>query len=104
MGFFDDICNREWCDELECACGTNVVLFTADGFTFFGLLDRFDDGIVTLVPAGCASNVVVITPGGDILLEDLSYIDLCIIVALSKNAVKNPFECLLNAAATATTA
>ena len=98
MGFFDDICNREWCDELECTCGTNVVLFTADGFAFFGLLDRFDDGIVTLVPAGCESNVFVITPGGDVFLEDLSYIDICTIVALSKNAVKNPFDCLLKKA------
>lgn len=95
MGFFDDICNREWCEELECTCGTNVVLFTADGFTFFGLLDRFDDGIVTLVPAGSERNVFVITPGGDVFLEDLSYIDICSIVALSKNAVNNPFECLL---------
>ena len=100
MGFFDDICNREWCEELECACGTNVVLFTADGFAFFGLLDRFEDGVVTLVPASCESNVFVVTPGGEVLLEDLTFIDICIIVALSKNAVKNPFECLLNSPTT----
>jgi len=95
MAFFDDICNKEWCDELDCACGTNVVLFTADGFAFFGLLDRVEDCIVTLVPAADQSEVVVVTPGGDVVLEDLSFIDLCIIVALSKNAVKNPFDCLV---------
>ncbi|MDU4961424.1 MAG: hypothetical protein E6X17_12310 [Sporomusaceae bacterium] len=98
MGFYDDICNREWCEELECACGTNVVLFTADGFAFFGLLDRFEDGIVTLVPAGSETSVVVVTPGGDILTEDLSYIDVCSIVALSKNVITNPFVVLLTAA------
>lgn len=102
MGFYDDICNREWCDELECACGTNVVLFTADGFTFFGLLDRFEDGIVTLVPAGSESSVVIVTPGGDILSEDLCYIDVCTIVALSKNATDNPFDALLKSDACTT--
>lgn len=95
MGFFDDLCNREWCEELECACGTNVVLFTADGFAFFGLLDRFEDGIVTLVPAADENVVIVVTPGGDVLVEELTFIDICIIVALSKNAVKNPFKCLV---------
>lgn len=95
MGFFEDLCNREWCCELECACGTNVVLFTADGFAFFGLLETFEDGIVTLVPAACEDVVIVVTPGGDVLQEELSYIDICIIVALSKNATKNPFDCLV---------
>lgn len=95
MGFFEDLCNREWCDELVCACGTNVVLFTADGFAFFGLLDRFEDGIATLVPAGCAREVFVVTPGGEVFLEDLSFIDLCTVVALSKNVIENPFNCLL---------
>jgi len=97
MGFFDDLCNREWCCELECACGVNVVLLTATGFAFFGLLDRFEDGIVTLVPAANESEVFVVTPGGEVLLEDLSYIDLCEVVAVSKNAVKNPFRCLIDA-------
>jgi hypothetical protein len=100
MGFFDDICNREWCEELECACGTNIVLFTADGFTFFGLLDRFDDGIVTLVPAGGERNVIIVSPGGDILKEDLSFIDICTIVALSKNVTENPFESFVKCATT----
>ena len=96
MAFFDGLCNREWCEELECACGVNIVLFTADSFSFFGLLDRFEDGTVTLVPAGGESEVFVVTPGGDVVLEDISYIDICTIVALSKNVVRNPFECLLH--------
>jgi len=92
MGFFDDICNRHWCEELECSCGTNVVLFTADGFAFFGLLDRVEDGIVILLPAAGENEVFVLTPGGDVVTEELSYIELCTIVALSKNVVGNPFE------------
>jgi len=92
MGFFDDICNRHWCEELECSCGTNVVLFTADGFAFFGLLDRVEDGIVILLPPACEHEVFVLTPGGDVVSEELSYIDVCSIVALSKNVCENPFE------------
>lgn len=92
MGFFDDICNRHWCEELECSCGTNVVLFTADGFAFFGLLDRIEDGIVILLPAAGENEVFVLTPGGAVVREELSFIDLCSIVAVSKNVVRNPFE------------
>lgn len=92
MGFFDDICNRHWCEELECACGSNVVIFTADGFVFFGLLDRVEDGIVVLVPAGGEEQVLVLTPGGAVTEEDISYIDICSIVALSKNVLEDPFE------------
>ncbi|WP_378954923.1 hypothetical protein [Pelosinus sp. sgz500959] len=92
MGFFDDICNRHWCEELECACGTDVVLFTADGFTFFGLLDRIEDGILFLLPASCERSVIVLTPGGALEDEELSFIDICIIVAISKNVCKNPFH------------
>lgn len=92
MGFFDDICNKRWCEELFCACGTNVVLFTADGFAFFGLLDRIDDGIVTLLPASDEDDVFVFTPGGDLDEEEISYIDLCTVVAISKNVNDNPFD------------
>jgi len=91
MGFFDDICNRHWCEELECACGTNVVLFTADGFAFFGLLDRIEDGILFLLPASDEELVIVFTPGGEVEDEELTYIDICTVVALSKNVNKSPF-------------
>lgn len=91
MGFFDDLCNRHWCEELECACGTNIVLFTADGFAFFGLLNRVEDGILFLLPAACEELVIVLTPGGAVEDEQLAYIELCTVVALSKNVARNPF-------------
>lgn len=92
MGFFDDICNKHWCEELEIAAGNNVVIFTADGFAFFGLLDRIDDGIVVLVPASGEELVQVFTTGGALEDEDVTFIDICTIVALSKNVENNPFE------------
>ncbi|MDR7867429.1 MAG: hypothetical protein RIN56_11470 [Sporomusaceae bacterium] len=98
MGFFDDICNRHWCEELICACGNNVVVFTADGFTFFGLLDRVEDGIIILLPAAGEDDVIVITAGGEEEEEDLSFIDICTVVAISKNVQKNPFNCEKNEA------
>ena len=93
MGFFDDICNRHWCDELECACGNNIVLFTADEFAFFGLLDRVEDGIIFLLPASCENSVIVFTSGGAVECEQLTYVDICTIVAISKNVEENPFRC-----------
>jgi len=92
MGFFDDICNRHWCEELECSCGTNIVLFTADGFAFFGLLDRVEDGVLILLPPTCEDAVIILTPGGATEDEELTYIDICTVVALSKNVNKDPFR------------
>lgn len=96
MGFFDDICNRHWCEELICACGTNVVVFTADGFAFFGLLDRVEDGILILLPSSEEDEVKVITAGGEEENEDLTFIDICTVIAISKNVNENPFECEKN--------
>ena len=90
MGFFADICNRHWCEELECACGNNVVIFTADGFVF-GLLDRIEDGIIFLLPASDEKFVIVFTPGGAVEDEEVAFVDICTIVALSKNVSENPF-------------
>jgi hypothetical protein len=67
-------------------------LFTADGFAFFGLLDRVDDGIIFLLPASSEELVIVFTPGGAVKHEELSFIDICTIVALSKNVGENPFS------------
>ena len=97
MGFFDDLCNKHWCEELECACGNNIVIFTADGFAFFGLLDRVEDGIVFLLPASCEGRVIVFTPGGDVETEQLTFIDICTIVAISKNVARNPFREIIEA-------
>ncbi|SDD98607.1 hypothetical protein [Sporomusa acidovorans] len=80
---------RELCQEI----GLNVVLFTADGTTFFGLLQRIEDGrFARLTPAGGQRHVIVIPPNGVVYLEDFTLIDLCTLVAKSVNANTFPFE------------
>lgn len=79
---------RELCHEI----GLNMVLFLADGTTYYGLLQRIEDGrFARLTPAGGKQNVVVIPPNGLVYLEDFTLIDLCTIVAKSVNANVFPF-------------
>lgn len=80
---------RELCQEI----GLNMVLFLADGTTYYGLLQRIEDGrVARLTPAGGQQNVVVIPPNGIAYLEDFTLIDLCTIVAKSVNANTYPFD------------
>lgn len=79
---------HELCQEI----GLNMVLFLADGTTYYGLLQRIEDGrFARLTPAGGLRNVVVIPPNGVAYLEDFTLIDLCTIVAKSVNSNVFPF-------------
>ncbi len=79
---------HELCDEI----GLNMVIFLSDGTTYYGLLQRVEDGrFARLAPAGGQQNVVVIPPNGLAYLEDFTLIDLCTIVAKSVNTNAFPF-------------
>lgn len=74
MGFFNEICNKALYHELKREEGDNIMLFTADGFSYFGLIDKVDDRVVTL------SNVFVISPSGNTFPDTFINIDTCSIV------------------------
>lgn len=91
MGFFKEFCNRALCRELKREEGNDIVLFTIDGFTFFGLIDLVDDRVITLSPATGEEFVRVLTPGNDRFNEIFSNIDICTIAAKARGVNNFPF-------------
>lgn len=86
MSLFNEICNRALCHELKREEGDTIVIFTADGFSYFGLVDLVDDRVVTL------SNVQVLTPGGNSFGDTFVNIDICTIVGKLRGVNNDPFN------------
>lgn len=91
MSFFKEFCNRALCKELKREEGNDIVLFTVDGFTYFGLIDLVDDRVVTLSPATGEDFVRVLTPGNNRFNEIFSNIDICTIAAKARSVNNFPF-------------
>ncbi|MDR7868436.1 MAG: hypothetical protein RIN56_16675 [Sporomusaceae bacterium] len=93
MSFFLEICNRAFIKELSCGLNTNVLLFSADGFTYFGNLQEIEDcRIALLTPAASSesNSVEILTPGGELVNEVVARVDLCSIVAKSIGITHDP--------------
>lgn len=94
MGFFEEIRNECLIRELQRELNTDVVLFGADGFTYFGNLQAIEDcRVAILTPAREAesSSVEILTPGGEIRFVDFARVDLWIIVAKGTGVRSDPF-------------
>lgn len=89
--FFEEFCNRALCRELKREEGNEVVIFTIDGFTYFGLIDVVDDRILTLSPANGQNFVKILTPGNDRFNEIFSHIDICTIAGKARGVNNFPF-------------
>ena len=95
MGFFEEIRNecliRELCRELN----TDVVLFGADGFTYFGYLQAIEDErIDILTPAREAesSDVEILTPGGELRFVDFARVDMWILIGKGTGVRSDPID------------
>lgn len=104
MSFFSEIRNQSLIKELECELNTDVLLFGADGFIYFGNLQGIDDcRIALLSPAIKAESkdVQILSPGGELRRVDFLRVDLWIIVAKGTAIVNDPIA-YSNAAAPTT--
>jgi len=93
MSFFSEIRNEALIRELECELNTDVLLFGADGFIYFGNLQGIDDcRIALLSPAIKAESrdVQILSPGGELVRVDFLRVDLWIIVAKGTAIVDDP--------------
>ena len=93
MSFFSEIRNEDLIRELECELNTDVLLFGADGFIYFGNLQGIDDcRIALLSPAIKAESrdVQILSPGGELRHVDFLRVDLWIIVAKGTAIVDDP--------------
>ncbi len=95
MGFFTDIANKKLIRELERELNTDVVLFGADGFSYFGSLQDIDDcRVATLTPAQKAGTdfVEIQAPNEVLIKEKFARVDLFIIVAKATSITSDPFD------------
>lgn len=89
MSFFCDICHEGLFCELEKEIRMNIILYTVDGFAYYGKLSQILDGrVAVLVPASDQTNVIVRHPdqtfgpqGNTTIRETQTYVDLCAAVA-----------------------
>lgn len=96
MGFYHTVYNRAFLDELEQELNTDILLFGADGFAYFGHLQRIENcstAILAPAIAACTSEVEIITPGGCVVTVDFVRVDLCSIIAKGTGIVRDPVFC-----------
>jgi hypothetical protein len=97
MAFCKDICCKKFIDELQCGECFSLLLYTVDGFVYYGRIEKiFDNEIALLVPGAGQNQVLIRHPdqtfcpqGCSCIFEDFTLIDLCKVVA--KTA---PLSCL----------
>jgi len=95
-----NLTNYAFINELRSEVGRDVVLFGADGIAYFGnLLSVGYDGIAVLGPATLSSTgfVQIRNPGGFIVNQNLTYVDLSFIVAKGASITADPFEIVTDA-------
>jgi hypothetical protein len=89
MAVCKDICCQEFIDEIQCEKGTSVLLYTVDGFVYYGRIAKiFDKTIALLVPGAGKNHVVIRHPdqtfspqGCSFIKEKFTLLDLCKVVA-----------------------
>lgn len=89
MGIFCDICHEGLLCELQREIRMTMILYTIDGYAYYGELSRIlDDRVAVLVPGLGQTDVIVRHPdqtfgpqGSTAIRENQTYVDLCTVVA-----------------------
>lgn len=84
-----DICCQKFIDEIQCEKGTSVLLYTVDGFVYYGRIEKIFDKTIALLGPGAGQNHVLIRhpdqtfcpQGCSCIKEKFTLLDLCKVVA-----------------------
>ena len=96
MSFFSEIRNDCLVRELQNETNTDVLLFGADGFIYFGNLQGIEDCRIALLSPAIKSetrDVQILSPGGELRRGDFLRVDLWVIVAKGTAIVNDPIAC-----------
>ena len=101
MGIFKEIRNESLIRELQRELNTDVLLFGFDGMVYLGNLQRVENcRIAILTPAMvAASDVEILSPGGELKNVTFLHLDLWQIVAKATGVKSNPLEAIAGLAA-----
>lgn len=89
MAFCKDICCEKLICELKNDKNLSVLLYTIDGFAYFGRINKIIDHKIALLVPGIGQDQVIIRhpdqtfapQGTSVIREDFTYLDLCRVVA-----------------------
>jgi len=89
MAICKDICCENFICDLKNDKGLSVILYTVDGFAYYGQIKKILDHKIALLVPGLGQNQVIIRhpdqtfapQGTSIIREDFTYLDLCKVVA-----------------------
>lgn len=89
MTFCKDTCCKNFISELECNACFSQLLYTVDGFVYYGRIEKvFDQNIALLGPGAGQNQVLIRHPdqtfcpqGCSCIFEKFTLIDLCKVVA-----------------------
>lgn len=103
MDFCKDKCCKQLIDELLCNKCHSVLLYTADGYAYYGRIEKvIDHKIALLVPGAGQNDVIIRHPdqtfcpqGTSIIREEFTLLDLCRVVASSAPLSSLPNGCII---------
>ena len=98
MGMYGGLSNKHFICELEESLGENVILFTIDGYAYYGRLIQIIDCCMAVLVAGTGQTSVLVRfpdqtfypQGNSCIPEDQTYIDICTIIAKNCNLTEVP--------------
>lgn len=89
MTFSRDICCKEFISKLQCGKSFSMLLYTVDGFVYYGRIEKILDENIALLGPGAGQNQVLIRhpdqtfcpQGCSCIRQKATIIDLCKVVA-----------------------
>ncbi|WP_371373426.1 hypothetical protein [Sporomusa aerivorans] len=98
MAICKDICCEQLICDLQDDSNLSVLLYTVDGFSYYGQIKKIIDHKIALLVPGLGQNQVIIRhpdqtfcpQGTSIIREDFTYLDLCKVVATTTNLISIP--------------
>ena len=104
MTLSKDICCKQLINELQCNKCHSVLLYTEDGYAYYGRIEKIIDHKIALLVPGAGQNQVIIRhpdqtfcpQGTSIIREEFTLLNLCRVVAFTAPLSSIPNECIVS--------
>ena len=98
------VCCKQLLKELQCAQCHSVLLYTLDGYAYYGRIEKFIDHNIAVLTAGAGQSHVIIRhpdqtfcpQGSSIIREEFTLLDLGKVVAATVALSSLPNDCIIS--------